>query len=196
MCLSGIQYYINLRSDALTQVSAQTTGEYHHRYAFNWNSFLRDLPHNTKYFKVKVNFFWNLKHGIDANAVAIHCPQMESPYIYSFPREMGNPLCYARPDGRVDVDNTGDEKMSNTRFYSDSSSSDGQTVCIRRDAFIDIIIRDPTGVVDNKSVIATYKDANDTIVPLPDYNIQLVIEPYLDTDKKESECKMKGNKAY
>lgn len=193
MCLSGVKYYINLRSDGALQQSAQTTGEFHHRYAFNWNSFLRDIPHDVKYFKVKVNFFWNLKHGIDTNAVGIHCPQMESPYIYSFPRSMGSPLCYARADGRVDVDDTTDEKQTNTRFVSDASTSDGQTVCIRRDAFLDIIIRDPTGVVDSNSVIANYKNPENTPVPLQDYNVQLVLEPYLDTDKPKSECAMKKN---
>lgn len=196
MCLSGIKYYINLRSDALTQTKSQTTGELIHRYDFNWNSFLKDIPHDVKYFNVKVNFFWNVKHGLDTNAVAIYCPQMESPYIYSFPREMGHPLCYARADGRVDIDDTGDEKMSNTRFSSDASTSDGITVCIKRDAFLEIAVRDSTGIASSTNAIAQYSEAGGGLQTLEDYNIQLVIEPYLDTDKKESDCKMKGNKAY
>ena len=196
MCLSGVKYYINLRSSSDTQQTAQTTGEFLHRFSFNWNSFLKDLPHGTKYFNLKVNYFWNLKHGLDTNAVAIYCPQMESPYFYSFPREMGHPIAYARSAGRVDTDTTGDERMSNTYFVADASTSEGQTVCIRRDAYLEIAIRDPTGVVDSNSVIAGYKDANSTLAPLDNFNIQLVLEPYLDTDKDESECRMKGKKQY
>jgi len=191
MCLSGIKYYINLRSSDSTLVKAQTSGEFFHRFAFSWSNFLRDIPHDVKYYALKVNYFWNLKHGMDTNAVSIHCPQLESPYFYSFPREIGNPIAYARASGKSDVDNTTDERMRNTIFVCNASTSDSQTVCIRRDAFIDIIIRDSSGLVDSSNVISTYADAGGSPALLENFNIQLVLEPYLDTDKEESECQMK-----
>ena len=196
MCLSGIKYYINLRSNDSTLVKPQTTGEYLHKFDFNWNSFLRDIPHEVKYFKAKVNFFWKLKHGIDTNCVAVYCQQMESPYMYSFPREIGNPICYARPFMTVDVDDTADERMRNTSFISDSSTSDGMTVCIIRDAFIEISVLDPTGFIDANNSIAQYKDAGGALQALEHFNVQLVLEPYLETDKKESGCQKNGIKQY
>lgn len=191
MCLSGIKYYINLRSSDVTLQKAQTSGELLHRFNFNWNSFLRDIPHDVKYFKIKVNYFWNLKHGLDTNAVAIYCPQMESPYFHSFPREIGHPIAYARALNKVDTDNTTDERMRNTGFVCDASTHEGQTVCIRRDAFIEIIIRDSSGLVNSTNSIATYQDAGGGLQPVEQFNIQLVLEPYLDTDKEESDCQMK-----
>lgn len=194
MCLSGVKYYINLRSSSATLQKAQTSGEFAHRFSFNWNSFLRNIPHDVKYFRVKVNYFWHLKHGMDTNAVAIYCPQMESPYFYSFPRELGHPIAYARALNKVDVDTTVDERMRNTGFHCDASTSEGQVVCIRRDAYLDIIVRDASGKVDSTSPIATYSTPSGGAFPLENFNIQLVLEPYLDTDKDESECRMKDKK--
>lgn len=181
MCLSGKKYYINLHSSNATDQNA--TGEFHHRFPFNWNSFLRDIPHDVKYFLLKVNFSLRATFGVKAGCLAIVSDQFSCPYMTSFPKQIENPIALAYATNVIDVDFTENEDIRPVTFHSDASKSDGVIVCVKRDAFLDIRLQDPSGDKSGGSVIGNYSNAEGGAEFLNQFHIQLVLEPYMEGER-------------
>lgn len=180
MCLSGKKYYINLHSSDATDQNK--VGEFHHRFPFNWNSFLRSIPNDVEYFLVKVNFSLKATHGLDTGCLSIVSDQITSPFIQTFPNNIENPIALAYASNVGDVDISTDEKLSVVTFRSDASTQDGLVCSVKRDAFLDIKIQDPSGDKSATSVIGKYAEANGTPAFLNQFHIQLVLEPYLENE--------------
>ena len=73
MCLEGKKYFINLHSSQ--GKSMHQDGVLHKRYDLNWNNWLRTIPHDTEYFKIKVEqFSLYAPLGMRQGALSIHIP--------------------------------------------------------------------------------------------------------------------------
>lgn len=170
MCLSKTPYKIYLNSADGTVRNPESgftiDSVLHKRYAFNWSSFMQDLD-DVKYFHLKVeSFCLYVPQGLDIPSIEIHCPQIESPFFYSSNQEKPIAIVQEKQIHDVDTDpNT--ESLQAVSYHFDSSHSDGQVVCIKKDAFIDIHLKH-MAIDSNLSPTATYGKSVDTTIDYRD----------------------------
>jgi hypothetical protein len=191
MCLSKTPYKIYLNSADGTvrnpESGLKIDSVLHKRYAFNWSSFMQDLD-DVKYFHLKVeSFCLYVPQGLDIPSIEIHCPQIESPFYHSSNQEKPIAIVQEKQIHDVDTDpNT--ESLQAVSYHFDSSHSDGQVVCIKKDAFLDIQLKhmeiDPNlsaTAIHGKSVDTSinYRDSLGNLVSsgIPNYVLVLSLSP-------------------
>ena len=137
----------------------------------------RDLPHDTKYFKVSVEYFClYVPQGMSQGTLGIYCPQIHSPYTTSSAPGAEKPLALVGADDFIDTDAAADEAILPVKYHLQRRAQAGQVCCIKTDRYLDILLKDGAGRQDN----IDYQDAARGMadVPIPDYTLQLTLEPY------------------